>query len=398
MRPFSVFPHPIHEGVVPTYVGTALSQKVKIMQFEAAVFVEPKQPLEIETVKLARLGPYDVLVRMEAAGLCHTDWEAQQGSLPVPAPMILGHEGAGIVEDIGAEVTQVRPGQKVVCTIHPACGQCYYCRRGQPMLCEPMLSSHHNGTLLDGNTRLEWGGKPLHQFMNVGSFGEYAVVPERGAVPIPEAVPSDRACILACAVITGVGAVTRVAKVEYGARVAIVGCGPVGLNVVQGAAQVGAETIIAVDTAAERLAFAEKLGATHVVNAAECDAAKQVRRLTGGRGADYVFEAAGSEVGFQSALDAARPGGTVVLLGKVDAQRKVSLRFGSLMGEKHIIRSSLGGSCAHDDYPAYAQSYLSGKLELDAFITARMPLQEINRGMDRLARGEMIRGVVIYTR
>ncbi len=366
------------------------------MKFAAAIHIAPGQPLEIDEVSLCRLGPADVLVRVEAAGLCHTDWEVQQGGFPAPVPIILGHECAGIVEDVGPEVDTVKPGQKVVCTVYPACGHCYYCRRAQPMLCQPVLASHRAGRLPDGRHRLERNGVPVQQFMSVAAFGEYIVVPAQGAVPVPAAIPSDRACILACAVITGVGAVTRVAKVEYGASVAVIGCGPVGLNVIQGARRVGAGIICAVDTSDERLALAREMGATHCANASTEDPLGILAALTDGRYADYVFEAAGSEPAFQSALDATRMGGSLIILGKVDPGRHVSLRFGSMMGEKRIIRSSLGGGCAHDDFHRYAEDYLEGSLELDRLITERMPLSAINQGLEKVGRGELIRGIVTF--
>ncbi|QAA94572.1 zinc-binding dehydrogenase [Pollutimonas thiosulfatoxidans] len=366
------------------------------MKFNAAIHVASREPLVIDEVKLVRLGPNDVLVRVQAAGLCHTDWEAQQGNFATATPIILGHECAGVVEEVGSQVKAVKAGQKVACSVYPACGHCYYCRRQQPMLCEPVLASHKKGRLLDGLPRIEWNGQPLQQFMNVAAFAEYVIIPEYGAVPIPEEIPADRACILGCAVITGIGAVTRVAKVEYGASVAIIGCGPVGLNVVQGAKRVGASVVCAVDTSAERLEQARAMGATHCVNASSENLSEILADLTNGRNADYVFEAAGSEQAFQEALDATRVGGTLVLLGKVDPTSKVSLRFGSMMGDKRIIRSSLGGSCAHDDFSQYAHDYLHGTLELDSMITERMPLAEINTGLEKLARGELIRGVLVF--
>lgn len=366
------------------------------MKFRAAIHVATGQPLVVDEVSLDYLGPRDVLVQVQAAGLCHTDWEAWRGSFAAAKPVILGHECAGVVAEVGSDVTAVQPGQKVVCTIYPSCGHCYYCRRGQTVLCEPVAASHRSGRLLDGLPRLGWRGAPVQQFLDVAAFAEYVVVPEDGAVPVPEAMPADRACILACAVITGVGAVTRVAKVAYGASVVALGCGPVGLNVVQAACRVGAGLICAVDTSDERLALAESMGATHCINAGEGDVRARLEALTQGRCADYVFEAAGSESAFQTALDLTRPGGTLVILGKVDPGQAISLRFGSLMGEKRIIRSSLGGGCAHDDFPRYAEDYLAGDLELDCLITETMPLEEINAGFEKLANGALIRGILSF--
>ncbi len=218
-----------------------------------------------------------------------------------------------------------------------------------------------------------------------------------GAVPIPQDMPFDRACLLGCAVMTGVGAVTNVAKVPAGSSVAVFGCGAVGLNVIQGARLVGAAPIIAVDPNVRRLSMARSLGATETLNPADRDAGAGVRQLTAGRGADYTFEAAGNEKGMQQALEAARPGGTIVILGKVAVDSYISLRFGSLMGERRITRSSYGGACPRRDFPLLARYYLKGKLKLDELITARLPLEEINCGFESLRKGEGIRTVVSFS-
>lgn len=367
------------------------------MRFRAAVLHSAESPLSIEEVRLERLGPEDVLVEMEAAGLCHTDFEAQQGSYPVKVPMVLGHEGAGRVVETGPNVTRVRVGDRVVCALYPSCGQCFYCRRGQRALCETVVTSHRSGTLLDGKTRLVGhGGTRIGQLLTVGSFAEYAVLPEQGAIPIPEGVPPDRACIIACAVPTGFGAVTRVARVTFGSSVAVVGCGPVGLSVIQGARAVGAETIIAIDKDEARLGCAVGYGAGHAVriDPSPDNAVEQVRALTGGRGADFVFEAAGVAEAFQVSLDVARPGADVVLLGKVDPGAEIRLRFGSLMGEKRVVRASLGGACCHDDFPAFANAYLRGALDLDSLISHRLTLDEVNEGLEMVGDRTAIRAVL----
>ncbi|SMF88518.1 S-(hydroxymethyl)glutathione dehydrogenase / alcohol dehydrogenase [Azospirillum oryzae] len=363
--------------------------------FQAAVLRETGAPLSIEPLTLAPLEPGDVLIRMHAAGLCHTDREAMTGAFAVPPPVVLGHEGAGVVEAVGSAVQRVKPGQHVVCTIYAACGQCYYCRRDQPMLCDMVVPNHRAATLSSGRKRLrDAAGAEVGHFLSVSSFAEYAVVPEAAAIPVPDDIPFDRACLLGCSVITGVGAALRVARVGLGDSVVVVGSGPVGLNVVQGARLAGAGVIIAVDRRADKLERAAAFGATHTMLGGE-DLAAQVRAITGGRGADHAFEAAGVIGSLQDSVDCTRPGGSVTILGKTDPNRLVELRFGSISGERRILRSSLGGAKAADDFPAYAQAYLDGRLCLDELIDRRLPLGSINEAFEDVERGDVIRAVVV---
>ncbi len=366
------------------------------MKFRAAVLREVDRPLSIESVVLRALEPGDVLVRVRASGLCHTDLEVMQGSLPYPLPIVLGHEGAGVVDRVGAAVTQVRPGDHVVCSWNPHCGHCFYCERDQPILCEPFLRHQPEGHLLDGGSRYLLEGRELHHFSVVSSHAEYCVVPESGAIRVPEAIPFDRACLIGCGVMTGVGAVSRVARVEAGASVVVIGCGAVGLNALQGAALEQAETIIAIDRDAAKEVSARTFGATDFLAAADAGAIDLVKAWTQGRGADCVFECAGSEASLQLALEVVRPGGQVVILGKTAVNQRVSLRFGSLMGEKRIVRSSYGGARPRRDFPWLAQAYLDGKLKLDELISMRLPLERINDGFDAMRRGEIVRAVVEF--
>ncbi|MBP2231823.1 S-(hydroxymethyl)glutathione dehydrogenase/alcohol dehydrogenase [Azospirillum agricola] len=365
--------------------------------FRAAVLREVGAPLSIEPLTLAPLEPNDVLIRMHAAGLCHTDREAMTGAFGVPVPVVLGHEGAGVVEAVGSAVQRVRPGQRVVCTIYAACGQCYYCRHDQPMLCEAVVPNHRAATLSGGRKRLrDADGAEVGHFLSVSSFAEYAVVPEAAAIPVPDEMPFDRACLLGCSVITGVGAALRVAKVGLGDSVVVVGCGPVGLNVVQGARLAGAGAIVAVDRRADKLERAAVFGATHTMLVEKGEGvAERVRALTGGRGADHAFEAAGVIGSLQDSVDCTRPGGSVTILGKTDPNRLVELRFGSIAGERRILRSSLGGARAADDFPAYARAYLDGRLCLDELIDRRVALEGINDAFEDVERGDVIRAVVV---
>jgi S-(hydroxymethyl)glutathione dehydrogenase/alcohol dehydrogenase len=366
-----------------------------MIEFQAAVLSATGQPLSIERVKLAPLRPGDVLIRNRASGLCHTDLEVVDGSLHYPLPIVLGHEGAGVVEAVGSAVTQVARGDHVVASWNPHCGHCFYCDRALPILCEPFTREQPAGNLLDGESRLSWQGRRLNHFSVVSSHAEYSVVPESGAIRVPRDIPFDRACLIGCGVMTGVGAVCRLAQVEAGAIVVVVGCGAVGLNAIQGAVLQLAGAIIAIDRDPDKLALAAGFGATHTLSA-DADPVDAVKALSAGRGADYVFEAAGAPAALQLSLDVTRPGGQLVILGKTDVNRQVSLRFGSLMGEKRIIRSSYGGARPRRDFPWLAQLYLDGKLELDRLITQRLPLARINEGFAAMREGRGVRHVVTF--
>ncbi len=365
------------------------------MSFRAAVLAGVGEALTIESVAHTALASTDVLIRNRASGLCHTDLEVIEGSLAYPLPIVLGHEGAGIVESVGSAVTRVKPGDHVVASWNPHCGDCFYCDRNLPILCEPFTREQPRGNLPDGASRLTWNGSRLNHFSVVSSHAEYSVVPESGAIVIPRDVPFDRACLLGCGVMTGVGAVSRLARVEAGAHVAVVGCGAVGLNAIQAAVLEQAAIVVAIDRDPAKLALATRFGATHAIAADEATI-DVVRALTAGRGADAVFEAAGAETSLQLALEITRPGGQLVILGKTAVNRQVAIRFGSLMGEKRIVRSSYGGARPRRDFPWLAQLYLQGKLELDALISSRLKLADINDGFAAMRRGEGVRHVVVF--
>src|SRR5690242_6123804 len=366
------------------------------MKFQAAVLNAMNQPMAIETLDMAPLGPTDVLVRVRASGLCHTDLEVIQGALAYPLPIVLGHEGAGVVEAVGSEVTQVRAGDHVICSWNPHCGHCFYCERDLPILCEPFSRNQPRGFLLDGRSRMSRDGAIVHHYSVTSTHAQYSVVPESGAIVIPKEIAFDRACIIGCGVMTGVGAAVRKAKVEAGANVVVIGCGAVGLNVIQGAKLVDAGQIVAVDVGPAKLERARQFGATHTIDASQADVVEQVKALTAGRGADYVFEAAGQPPTFRLAVEAVRPGGQVVWLGKVNVDQEVSFRWGSLMGERRIVRSSYGDARPRRDFPWLVHEYLAGRLLLDQMITRRIKLSEINDGFAALARGEGIRTVVMF--
>ncbi len=366
------------------------------MKFKAAVLNQVGEPLDIEEIELGELAPTDVLVRVHASGLCHTDLEVIEGSLAHPLPIVLGHEGAGVVEAVGAAVTQVTPGDHVICSWNPHCGQCFYCERDLPILCELFTRWQPKGMLLDGRSRLSRNGRQIHHFSVVSSHAQYCVVPESGAIAVSKEIPFDRACLIGCGVMTGVGAATRKARVEPGASVLVIGCGAVGLNVIQGAKLAGAGLIAAADVSDAKLRGAKLFGADVGINASEPDAVERLRSMTQRRGPDNVFEAAGHERAFRLALEAVRPGGQVVFLGKVNVNQDVAFRWGSLMGEKQIVRSSYGGGRPRRDFPWLVQEYLEGNLKLDELVTRRIPLEQINSGFDAIRRGETVREVVVF--
>jgi S-(hydroxymethyl)glutathione dehydrogenase / alcohol dehydrogenase len=367
------------------------------LEYQAAVLHEPGTPLRIETIVAADLQPTDVLVRIRAAGLCHTDLEVIQGQLRYPMPIILGHETAGIVEAVGSEARGVRRGDHVVLSWNPHCGHCFYCDRDLPILCDTYQREGAHAVQFDGASRASLrDGRDLHHLMFLGAFAEYCIVPDQSAVPVPREIPFDVACLIGCGVMTGAGAALNIAEIGKGDSVLVVGCGAVGLAAVQGARLAGAGKIFASDFDARKLDLAMAMGATHRIDAAREDAVSVVRTETSGRGVDVVLESAGNSAAFRITVEAVRPGGQVIWLGKTDVQSDITLRWGALMGEKRIRRSSYGGARPARDFPMLAQAYLDGKLLLDELITQRIALSDINAGFDALARGEAIRSVIVF--
>jgi S-(hydroxymethyl)glutathione dehydrogenase / alcohol dehydrogenase len=362
----------------------------------AAVLRQTSEPMTIESVDVGPVAPGDVLVRIRAASLCHTDLEAIEGALAVKLPAVLGHEAAGEVVELGPGVTDLAIGDRVVLSWNPHCGRCFYCDRAQPILCSQFLANGPQAFHFDGKPRLACDGVPMHQLMYLGGFAEYCVVPAQSAIRVPTAMPFDRAALLGCGVMTGVGAATRIADLRWGAAAMVIGCGAVGLSAIQGCRLAGAGTIIAVDPNPARRQLARALGATHACGAEQAEAVDTARSLTEGRGADVVIEAAGQPASFRLSLEAVRPGGQVVWLGKTGVNQDVAFRWGSLMQEKRITRSSYGGAKPAQDFPLLARAYLDGALKLDEMISARIRLEEINEGFAALKRGETVRSVVMF--
>jgi S-(hydroxymethyl)glutathione dehydrogenase/alcohol dehydrogenase len=367
------------------------------LHYRAAVLHRSGTPLAIEPVSAGEPGPTDVLVRVRAAGLCHTDLEVIDGSLRYPLPMILGHEAAGVVEWAGAEAGNIRVGDHVVLSWNPHCGHCFQCDRGQPILCDTYLGEGPKGAHFDGSSKASLAdGSALKHLMFLGAFAEYCILPVQQAIVVPKEIPFDRACLIGCGVMTGVGAALNIAEIGHGDTVMVIGCGAVGLAALQGAVMAGAGAVIAVDLDDAKLALAAKLAATHTVNAKAQDPVEFARSVTAGRGADVILEAAGHPAAFRQTAEAVRAGGQVIWLGKIDVANDVSFRWGSLMGEKRLRRSSYGGARPLRDFPMLARAYLDGRLRLDELITARMKLDDINRGFDDLRAGRSIRMVIEF--
>jgi S-(hydroxymethyl)glutathione dehydrogenase/alcohol dehydrogenase len=360
----------------------------------AAVLRQTGAPMTIEMLQVGPLAAGDVLVRVRAASLCHTDLEAIEGALAVQLPAVLGHEASGEVAAIGTDVTGLGVGDRVVLSWNPHCGRCFYCERAQPILCRTFLANGPRGFHFDGKPRLSCDAAPVHQLMYLGGFSEYCLVPAQSAIRVPDTMPFDRAALIGCGVMTGVGAVTRIARPGWGDTAMVIGCGAVGLSAVQGCVLAGCGEIIAVDPNPARRQLAQAIGATRAVGPDE--AADLARSLTDGRGADLVIEAAGVNAGFRLSVEAVRPGGQVVWLGKVAVNDEVTFRWGSLMQEKRITRSSYGGANPARDFPMLARAYLDGKLKLDEMISARIGLEDINDGFAALKRGETVRSVVVF--
>jgi S-(hydroxymethyl)glutathione dehydrogenase/alcohol dehydrogenase len=335
----------------------------------------------------------EVLVRMANCGVCHSDLHYVDGSLPGPTPIILGHEAAGIVERVGAGVTHLAEGDKVVLTLRPPCGQCYWCVRGEVSICPSAATG--SGMLADGTTRLSRGDETVFRGVGIAAFSEYVVTSASGAVKVPADTPLDVACVIGCAVQTGVGAVLNTAKVEEGATVLIVGLGGIGISIAQGARLAGASKIIGVDPVASRREQAARFGVTDAVDPNEVDIATAGLSFTEGIGVDYAFDAVGRSALAEACIGAIRPGGTAVLVGVPKVDEVIS--FGAIMfalGEKKLRGCFLGSSDPKREFPRLINLWRAGRLDLEGMITARRPLEEINEAFADMQAGKGLRTVI----
>jgi S-(hydroxymethyl)glutathione dehydrogenase/alcohol dehydrogenase len=367
------------------------------MKARGAVLFEPGKPLEICDVEVAPPRAGEVLVRMAAAGVCHTDLHVMQGKFTAPLPAVLGHEGAGVVAEVGPGVASLRAGDAVVPLWRLSCGKCEYCRRGRPALCPEGTRVRNSGRLPEGTSRLSVDGKEIKHYAGVSTFCEYSVIPEVALLKLDGNVPLDRAALLGCAVVTGYGAVTHAARVKPGDTVAVFGAGGVGLNVIQGAVSAGAATLVAVDLHRSKLHLARRFGATHTVDAATGDPVDAVRSITSGRGVDHAFDAVGSPATVRQAYDVLAKLGKLIVLGISPAGAEVSLPLGAMVfEERQILGSFYGSGNPREDIPALAQLYRQGKLKLDELLSRRYPLEQINEAYAALDRGEVARSVVVF--
>ena len=365
---------------------------------KAAVLYEKGGPLQIEELSIENPHRGEVMVRVAAGGVCHSDLHVIHGDLGAPLPVVLGHEGAGVVEKVGDGVTDFKVGDHVLLLWRASCGQCLHCLSGRPALCELGAGIRWSGHLTDGTSRFRRGNEEIRHFAGVSSFSELTVLPQEGLVKIDPTVPLEIAAIVGCAVMTGVGAVINTARVEPGASMVVVGCGGVGLNAIQGGALAGAEKIIAVDVLDNKLEYAKNFGATHLINAARVDPIDAVKEATGGRGADFAFEVIGSPKAMNQAYSMIRRGGTLVIVGVAPTGAEVSFNASSIMLDEKTIRGSLYGSCRPKlDAPRMLSLYRSGRLKLDELISRQYPLSEINEAFAALGRGEVARSIIRFT-
>jgi alcohol dehydrogenase len=354
------------------------------------------RPLQIADVDLRGPGHGEVTVRIKAAGLCHSDLSVINNDRPRPLPMVLGHEAAGIVEELGEGVDDLAVGDHVVLVFVPSCGHCLSCAGGRPALCEPGAASNGAGTLLRGGRRLSLGGAEVNHHVGVSAFAEFATVASASCVRVDKSLAFEHAALFGCAVLTGMGAVVNTARMRAGASAAVVGLGGVGLCSVLGAVVAGARQIVAVDLAEDKLKMARELGATHTVNARDPDAVAQVRALTGG-GAEFVFELAGSVPALELAYAITARGGTTVTAGLPPPDRKLSLTAVSLVAEERNLKGSYIGTCVPKrDIPNFVALFQAGRLPVDKLLTHRLALSDINAGFDRLHDGSAIRQVVLF--
>jgi alcohol dehydrogenase len=352
-------------------------------------------PLSIDDVELEGPGHGEVLVRVSAAGLCHSDLSVINGDRPRPTPMALGHEAAGVVEELGPGVYDLKKGDHVVMVFVPSCGTCLPCAEGRPALCEPGATANGQGTLLSGARRLKRDGQPLHHHLGISAFANYATVSRRSLVKIDPDLPLDEAALFGCAVLTGVGAVVNTAKVSPGSTVAVVGLGGVGLASVLGAGAAGASRIVAVGLTDNKLQVAKDLGATDTFNASSEGVVEQIRTATSG-GVDFAFELAGAVKALELAYKITRRGGTTVTAGLPPPDHNFTMPHVNLVAEERTVKGSYLGTCVPvRDLPRYIALYKRGRLPVNRLLTGHLELDQINEGFDRLNEGKAIRQVVV---
>lgn len=357
---------------------------------KAALLLAVDEPLVVETLTPEPLGPQDVRVRIDASGVCHSDVSIATGAVPMPPPVILGHEGAGMVLEVGERVTRVRVGDRVISSFLPACGECWYCVRARSIFCERMLDV----AMARHSRRSE--GKKVFSMSGLGTFADEMISHEWSLVAVETDLPAEQLALIGCGVMTGVGAVLNTAQVEAGSTVAVIGLGGVGQSVVQGARVAGAARVIAVDPVAMKRQTAAELGASDLVDPAEGDVVEQVRALTGGRGADYAFEVVGRPETMVQARELARSGGTVVIVGMPAFDATVTFpAYSMFYDEKRLLGSNYGSAQVRRDFPRLVSLIEGGSLDIAPMVTRTIALEEVNEAFAALLSGEVIRSVIV---
>jgi S-(hydroxymethyl)glutathione dehydrogenase/alcohol dehydrogenase len=359
---------------------------------KAAVFHGPGQPLSIEDVELDKPQDREVLIKTVASGVCHSDLHFIDGFYMYPTPAVLGHEAAGIVEEVGKQVTYVKPGDHVICCLSVFCGYCEQCMSGHPNRCSNKAATQRN---FQDKPRISQKGKPVNQFLDISSYCEKMLLHENAVVKIREDIALDRAALIGCGVTTGVGAVLNTAKIEPGSTVAVFGAGGVGLAAIQGARIAGARKIIAVDMFEGKLAMARRLGATDTVDASHSDPIDEIKKLTG-TGVDYSFEAIGLKTAAEQAFNALKPGGTATVIGMIPLGQKVELDGFMFLTERKLQGSNMGSNRFRIDMPRYIDFYLQGRLNLDDMISRRGKLEDVNEAFRAMKAGEVARTVLMF--
>lgn len=361
---------------------------------KGAVMHNFMEPLKIESLKQKPLREGEIAVKMVASGVCHSDLSVVQAKLPVPPPAVLGHEGAGIVEEVGAGVTDLKPGDHVVLAWVANCGKCHYCTNERTHLCEQAVQA----AMLGQEAVFEMGGVDVSRMAGVGSFADHTIVRATSAIKIRDDIPLDVACLVGCGVMTGVGAAVNTAKVRPGQTVAVFGCGGVGLNVIQGAALCGAARIIAVDLAPVKLKLAQQFGATDVVNAKDNpDASSAIKDLTGGLGVDYAFEVVGTGALIQQAYLSVKRGGAAVCVGVMPMGQSVEIPGMMLsLEEKSLLGCLYGSANVRRDMPLLLDLYMQKRLKIDELVSKKIKLEDVNAAFEAMEKGEVARSVIVY--
>jgi len=364
------------------------------MQIEAAVFRKPHEKLTIETIELDDPAPREVLVRTVATGVCHSDLHVVDGvgRWPLDRPIVLGHEGAGIVEVVGSDVTSVKPGDHVVACLSGFCGTCPQCLSGHPNVCSNSIVARKDSD----KPRLSLAGQPVRQFINISSYAEKMLLHENSIVKIDADIPLDKAALVGCGVLTGVGAALRSARLEAGQTVAVYGCGGVGLSIVQGARIGGARQIIAIDQFGQKRQMAMRVGATHFINSSETDPVKAVKELTGGAGVDHAFEAVGNAKLCRQAIESLAIRGTATIVGVLPPDATIEFPWMALRPECKVQTSRMGSNRFRIDIPHYLDFYKQGRLDLDAMVTKTGHLSDINEAFRAMKAGEVARTVLTF--